>query len=108
MQTFRLGAIALALATSVVTGCAPPGAEQDEHLLFVGTYTVAPSKGIYAFRFNDRTGALTALGLAAETTNPSFLAASPDRRFLFAVNETATYGERSGSVTSFAVNAARG
>ncbi len=102
-------AIALALATSVVACNAPRGAEPDERLLFVGTYTVAPSKGIYAFRFNDRTGALTAIGLAAETVNPSFLAASPDKRFVFTVNETASYGGgRAGSVTSFAVNAARG
>jgi 6-phosphogluconolactonase len=108
MRTFRLAAIVLAAVTTVGACQAPPGAEQDERLLFVGTYTVAPSKGIYAFRFNDRTGTLSALGLAAEATNPSFLAASPDQRFLFAVNETATYGEKSGSVTSFAVDTARG
>ena len=43
-------------------------------------------------------------GLAAATVNPSFLAFSPDRRHLYAVNEVDEYhGEKSGSVSSFAV-----
>ena len=52
---------------------------------------------------------LTPLGLAAATVNPSFLALSPDRRHLYAVNEVDDYrGEKSGSVTSFAVEGASG
>ena len=53
---------------------------------------------------------LTPLGLAAATPNPSFLAISPDRRFLFAVNETAVRidQEKSGSVRSFSIDAATG
>jgi 6-phosphogluconolactonase len=70
---------------------------------YVGTYTNGASKGIYAFRFDDSTGKLTAQGLAAETSNPSFLAVSPNRRFLYAVNE-----ENAGSVSAFSIDAARG
>ena len=58
--------------------------------MFVGTYTKAPSKGIYAYRFQAATGEVTPLGtagLAAETENPSFLAVHPNQRFLYAVNE---------------------
>ena len=47
----------------------------------------AGASGIYAYRFNAVTGESTFLGLAAETPNPSFLAVSHDRRFLYAVNE---------------------
>ena len=77
--------------------------------MFVGTYTGPTSQGIYAFRFDDSTGALTPLGLAAATPNPSFLAVSPDRRVLFAVNEISSFGgERSGSVRSYRIDSAIG
>jgi 6-phosphogluconolactonase len=77
-------------------------------LVFVGTYTggATGSDGIYAFQFDDTTGALTPRGLAAATPSPSFLTASADRRVVFAVNELDNYeGAPSGSVTSFAVEA---
>ena len=74
-------------------------------LIYVGTYTKDQSRGIYAFRFDEGTGKLVPVGLAAETRNPSFLVASPDGRYLFAVNEVADYdGAKSGSVTSFAID----
>jgi 6-phosphogluconolactonase len=44
------------------------------------------SKGIYAFRFDSKTGALTSLGLAAESVNPVHLWAHPNGRFLYAAN----------------------
>ena len=84
----------------------PDSTAAASRLLFIGTYTGDQSRGIHAARFDDATGALNVLGLAAETANPSFLEASRDGRFVFAVNETATYaGQPSGSVTSFAVQA---
>jgi len=82
----------------------PPG-----RLVYIGTYTSenTGSQGIYAFRFDERTGALTSVGLVADTPSPSFLTASADGRVVFAVNELDSYeGRASGSVTSFAVDAA--
>jgi 6-phosphogluconolactonase len=77
--------------------------------ILIGTYTGPSSRGIHAAWFDDSTGALTLRGLAAETPNPSFLEASADGRFVFAVNEVSNFGgERSGSVTSFAVEYPRG
>ncbi|MBS0662922.1 MAG: lactonase family protein [Verrucomicrobia bacterium] len=58
-------------------------------LAFIGTYTRSTSRGIYAVELDPATGALTPPALAAETPNPSFLAFSPDHRFLYAVNESA-------------------
>jgi 6-phosphogluconolactonase len=96
------------VVAGAVGGLAAQSSPQDR-LVFVGTYTGASSRGIYAFRFNDATGALTPIGLAAETPNPSFLTASADSRFVFAVNEVSSFdGGRSGSITSFAVDAASG
>ena len=75
------------------------------YLVYVGTYTGPKSKGIYAYRFNPATGRVTALGLAAETVNPSFLAISPDQKLLFAANEVADYGgAKSGAVSSFRID----
>lgn len=78
---------------------------KDNYLLFVGTYTDKQSKGIYAFRFDAASSELTPLGLAAETTNPSFLAIDPSHRFLYAVNELQKYKDASsGVVTAFAID----
>jgi 6-phosphogluconolactonase len=82
---------------------------QSDRRLFVGTYTGTSSRGIYTCLFNEATGELDAPSLAADTPNPSFLASSADGRFLFAVNEIDTFdGARSGSVTSFAIDAVSG
>src|SRR5262245_50411242 len=80
-------------------------------LVFIGTYTgeKTGSKGIYAFRFDDATGALTPLGLKAETANPSFLATNAAGSVLYAVNETGNFnGEKAGSVSTFSVDKATG
>ena len=81
------------------------------YLMYIGTYTAegSTSKGIYAYRFNADDGKLTSLGLAAATTNPSFLAVHPNQRFLYAVNEIGNYkGEKSGAVSAFAIDRTAG
>ena len=75
---------------------------KNNFLLYVGTYTEKESKGIYAYRFDAASADITPLGVAAETTNPSFLAIDPFRRLLYAVNEVQTYqGASSGAVSAF-------
>jgi 6-phosphogluconolactonase len=83
------------------------GSEKAESqvLVYIGTYTKTKSKGIYAYRFDAATGRLTSVGLVANTTNPSFLAVHPSRRFLYAVNEIANYESgKSGGVSAFAID----
>ena len=96
----QLSALALAARTRSWAG-EPTG------LIFAGTYTNdkgSTSRGIYAFRWDADEGTLAPLGLAGATVNPSFLTLSPNRRYLYAVNEVDQYhGQSSGSVTSFAV-----
>src|SRR6266496_16456 len=80
-------------------------AASKSYLLYVGTYTDAGSKGIYAYRYDAESGKLSSLGLAAETASPSFLAVAPGHEFLYAVNEVHDYkGQSSGGVTAFAIN----
>ena len=78
-------------------------------MLFVGTGTNTGSKGIYSFQFDSSSGELKPLGLAAEAPSPSFLALSPDKQFLFAVNEIDTYqGAKTGAVSSYSLDKASG
>lgn len=85
-------------------------ARSARYLVLVGTYTTMDgkdtgSKGIYGYRFNESSGKLAPLGVAAETVNPSFLVVAPNERFVYAVNELQNYkDEASGGVTAFALD----
>ena len=80
-------------------------------LVYIGTYTERtpnPSKGIYAARFDHATGRLSTPTLVAELENPSFLAVSRDRRFLYAVSEVGAAdatGKKTGFVVAYAIDA---
>ncbi|GAA4401546.1 lactonase family protein [Nibrella viscosa] len=52
--------------------------------LYVGTYTTKGSEGIYMYRFDTRTGDATPVSIAKGIKNPSFLAISPNQRYLYA------------------------
>jgi 6-phosphogluconolactonase len=72
--------------------------------VYIGTYTVRDSKGIYRLELDLETGKLTDKGLAAEVRNPSFLAISPSRTHLYAVSEVSDIGEKKvGGVSAFAI-----
>jgi 6-phosphogluconolactonase len=79
--------------------------KRDSRLLFAGTQTGASSKGIYAFQWDPTAGELKELGLAGESNNPTFIALSPDGKYLYAANEIDEYeGEKTGSVSAFSVD----
>jgi 6-phosphogluconolactonase len=83
----------------------------ESQLMFTGTNTDggSNSKGIYAYRWDSVKGTLSSLGLAAETASPSFLTLSPNRRYLYAVNEINEYhGAATGSVSAFSIDAQSG
>ena len=98
------------LFLAVSTGVSSASKNHGKYLVYVGTYTEqSKSRGIYAYRFDADSGDLTSLGLAAETSNPSFLAVHPNHRFLYAVNEVASYkGPNSGGVSAFAIDRTNG
>jgi 6-phosphogluconolactonase len=99
---------ALVLLTVIIA--AVPAAQSTEassgkYFVYVGTYTKKDSKGIYAYRFDAVTGETTPVGLVAETENPSFLAAHPGGRFLYAVNEIDKFnGQASGAVSAYSID----
>jgi len=67
--------------------------------VYIGTYTKnSPSKGIYHASFDADSGTLSEPELAAETPDPSFLAFSPDGRFVYA-----TAGGNPGKIRAFEI-----
>src|SRR5437773_8849808 len=95
--------LAIIISAMIMMGTKNPSAKT--YLLYVGTYTKGESKGIYAYRYDAASGELKSLGLAAETVNPSFLAADPKGKLLYAVNEVGDYkGASSGGVTAFTID----
>ena len=75
---------------------------RTEFLLYIGSYNQSRRRGIHAFRFDAATGRLSALGLAAEAVNPTFVTVAPGSRFLYATKEVARHaGKRSGAVRAY-------
>jgi len=66
--------------------------------LYIGTYTDGTSEGIYRLEFNPQTGELNNLQLAVATENPSFIAYSPNKKYVYAVNESLE-----GSISSYKI-----
>jgi 6-phosphogluconolactonase len=55
--------------------------------MYVGTYTNGQSEGIYQLQFDTDTGELNDLRLVATIENPSFIAYSPNKKYLYATDE---------------------
>lgn len=91
----------LALAAMLMLATLPALAASD--IMYVGAYTSGTSKGIYAWWFDDKTGALKPLGLVAETAQPAHLWIAPDQHTLYAVN-----WEKDGGVSAFRINRTTG
>ena len=87
---------------------------------YIGTYTQpilfgtgdifqGKGKGIYYLSLDKETGSAALIGEPALCDNPSFLCLSPDRKYLYAVNELKTYrGMECGAVSAFSVDSETG
>ncbi len=77
---------------------------KQERILYIGTYSDAVSGGINSLTMDAISGKVTNCKIAANATNPSFLALSPDGKFLFAVDEIEGYGPgQGGAVSSYRI-----
>src|ERR1700730_10987618 len=91
----------LAFSAVLSTPCAwsSPAGSADEYFVYFGTYTGftymreglpaggSHSKGIYVSRFQPATGKVSRPQLAAEITNPAFVAVHPNQRYLYVATE---------------------
>lgn len=71
---------------------------QEKYRVYFGTYSGKDSKGIYQCEMNLKEGSLSPATLAGETSDPSFLAFHPNKKFLYAVNEG------NAAVSAFAID----
>ncbi len=92
----------LCVAVALVVFTAKPAHSQDKFRVYLGTYTDSGSQGIYQCELNLNDGSLSAATLAGESINPSFLAIHPNKKFLYAVNES------EAMLSSFAIDQTTG
>ena len=78
----------LALMLATLTATSSTVAAEKEFFVYFGTYTKAPSKGIYRSRLDVATGHLAPAELAIEAKDPAFLALHPNGKFLYAIDES--------------------
>jgi 6-phosphogluconolactonase len=76
----------------------------QENYLLVGTYTGKNSEGIYVYKFNTSTGAMQKVS-SVFSENPSYLAVSGDKKYVYSVNEN---GDNKGGVSSFSFDETTG
>jgi 6-phosphogluconolactonase (cycloisomerase 2 family) len=85
-------------------GPAPSAALQTYNYAYVGTYT-PNGGGIYLFRIDPVTAALTQLQVIDDIRNPTWLAVNPAKDRLYAVSEIDNFqGTRNGAVVSYAID----
>ncbi|MEA3106442.1 MAG: 6-phosphogluconolactonase [Gammaproteobacteria bacterium] len=84
---------------------AEPRAAAAESYAYVGTYT-PNGGGIYLFRVDRASGALTQIQVVDDIRNPSWLALNPGQTRLYAISEIDNFeGKKNGAVVSYAVDA---
>ena len=99
------GSAAAGLAFAQASTSKSKKKKSNEMLLYVGTYTSKGSEGIYIYKFDAETGALSRIHTVKNVAEPSFLTIDKDRKYLYAVNETEEYGgKKSGAVSAFAID----
>jgi 6-phosphogluconolactonase len=92
------------LALLAVHGGAKPFSTKA-YRAYVGTYTAKTnSKGIYEFQFDGATGKMSALEVAGETKDPSWVAVHPSGKYLYSVNEMG----KDSAVRAFAIESGSG
>ncbi len=85
----------------ILSAALPAAALSADATFYIGTYTKpGKSEGVYVSKLDTDTGKLGAVELAGKAASPSYVALSPDGKFLYAAVESG-----SGAVAAFAVGA---
>jgi 6-phosphogluconolactonase len=62
-------------------------AEDKEITFLVGTYIKGEGQGIYVYKFNTRTGETRLVSVNNDVLDPSFLAVSPDKNYVYSTSK---------------------
>jgi len=99
-----------AYKTEAATGEETVEGEASKLLMFVGTYTKSEphvkgkAEGVYQMLLDPATGQLQQQGVTKDVVNPSFIAISPNRKYLYAVNEVGADLAPEGWITAFRID----
>jgi 6-phosphogluconolactonase len=83
-------------------------AQNKSYNLLIGTYTnPGKSEGIYAYHIDMKTNEISQISVIKGISNPSYLALTPDNKFVYSVNESPevsavnafTFDEKNGKLT---------
>ncbi len=84
-------------------------AQAKKEVLYVGTFSVRGSEGIYAYSFNRATQTLTLLQTVPSLESPTFLTIHPSNKYLYSVNRgKADAMDQGGSVSAYGIDSATG
>jgi 6-phosphogluconolactonase (cycloisomerase 2 family) len=98
-----LGATVSVLVAPTYLASSADAAAPSVAYAYVGTFT-PNGGGIYLFRLDRATGALTQLKVYDDIRNPSWLAINPSQTRLYAVSEIDNYaGTHNGALVSYAI-----
>ena len=75
-------------------------AQSSGEIMYVGTYSIRGSEGMYVFSFDRKAGTMQQVQSISKTKSPSFLTMHPSGRYLYSVDEGA---EKSGGVSSYTI-----
>lgn len=102
MKLLKLLCVGLTL--TAMMGCKSSKKPDSQYYLYVGTYMRDSSRGIYEYKFNSSDGSITQVGATEGVTDPSYLAISPDHKYLYAVNEYRYSDHSGGDLSAFSIN----
>lgn len=75
----------------------------QKNYLITGTYTTGKSEGIYVYEFNSANGTAAEVS-KVKISNPSFVAVSPNEKFVYSVEEDAANNGKGGEISAFSFN----
>lgn len=80
-------------------------AKRQDYFVYVGAARGDDgADGIYIYRLDMATGALTSIGSVLDIHNPSFLASHPNGRMLYAIDEDRSQSPSEAYVRAYAIN----
>ncbi len=86
----------------ILISCSAP---KKEYLLYVGTYSVEGSEGIYCYNYNPETGEMSPKFVTPNNANPSYLEINSAGTGLYAVSEIHDFDNLdSGSITAYRIS----
>ncbi len=84
-------------------------AQTKKEILYVGTFSVRGSQGIYAYLFDRAKQRLTPLQTVPSLESPTFLAIHPTKKYLYSVNRgKANIADQGGSVSAYGIDVTTG